>query len=106
MGHRDRNERAPTLTKHTYSGRLVTSGDEAITLSDVLFGDTFVCSGQSNMALFVGSTFNQAVEVRDSAQFGATLRIMMVKTDNNFGTVTTPQINTEVAILTLTLTLT
>ena len=49
-----------------------TSGEEAATLADVLFGHTFLCSGQSNMDMRVGCTFGSLLSdsnVKDAQAF-------------------------------------
>jgi len=40
-----------------------------ITLHDVLFGDVWICSGQSNMQLTVGMIYNATVEIANAGQF-------------------------------------
>jgi len=46
------------------NGTLVT-----ITLHDVLFGDVWFCSGQSNMQLTVGMIYNGSVEIHNAVNF-------------------------------------
>ena len=44
----------------------VFSGTDVITLSDVLFGDVWLCSGQSNMGFTMGGIFNSTEEIEAS----------------------------------------
>ena len=74
-----------------------TSGGSA-TLSDVLVGITVVCSGQSNMELNVGSTFNFVTETADADALGATLRIFQVAMLDSYSSVNTPQTNLTASI--------
>jgi sialate O-acetylesterase len=46
------------------NGTLVT-----ITLNDVLFGDVWLCSGQSNMELTVGEIFNGSEEIANAGNY-------------------------------------
>ena len=61
------------------------SGSESITLTDVLFGEVWVCSGQSNMEMPVGGFGFQLVEgARDAAIKAGTyadkVRVIDIKT--------------------------
>jgi sialate O-acetylesterase len=40
-----------------------------ITLDDVLFGDVWVCSGQSNMELAVSQIFNASIEIENAGKY-------------------------------------
>ena len=61
---------------------VATDGSTSATLTDVLFGDVWVCSGQSNMAFLLQNMFNGAAYVNSSAQH-TTLRMMTsYKTDS------------------------
>jgi sialate O-acetylesterase len=42
---------------------------ETITLNDVLFGDVWVCSGQSNMQLRIILTFNASIEIENAYKY-------------------------------------
>jgi sialate O-acetylesterase len=44
----------------------ITDGTTSITLVDVVFGDVYLCSGQSNMQLDVDAVFNSTEEINDS----------------------------------------
>ena len=57
----------------------ISSGNATLTLANVLVGDVFVCSGQSNMALPVDATYNQAQELHEAGAHGAILRVMQVR---------------------------
>jgi len=46
------------------NGTLVT-----ITLDDVLFGDVWICSGQSNMEFSVGEMLNASVEIENAGKY-------------------------------------
>jgi hypothetical protein len=62
-------QQPPSHVSHTLS--LVPSlGAQSITLSDILFGYVYVCSGQSNMQLQVGATVNCTKEAQDAARIG------------------------------------
>ena len=74
-----------------------TSGGAA-TLSDVLVGYTVVCSGQSNMELNVGATYNYVTETADADALGATLRIFQVAMLDAYAGATTPQTNLSASI--------
>ena len=59
------------LQEHSVSSEpmeLVVKGKNTITVSDVLIGDVWICSGQSNMAMTVGRCNNSAEEIA-SADF-------------------------------------
>lgn len=40
-----------------------------ITLNDVLFGDVWICSGQSNMQFSVGEMLNASVEIENAGKY-------------------------------------
>ena len=53
----------PANTKPTqFTFKSLTGGDNVI-LSDVLFGDVHICSGQSNMQIAVGGVMNASQEI-------------------------------------------
>ncbi len=74
-----------------------TSGD-TITLSDVVVGDVYVCSGQSNMELPVSCTAEYAALERAADSLGATLRIFQVSREDTYSDVKTPQDNLTASI--------
>jgi len=47
----------------------ITSGEETITLSDILFGDVWICSGQSNMEQRMGDIIDSEEEIANAASF-------------------------------------
>jgi len=47
----------------------VVSGDEELTLTNVIFGDVWLCSGQSNMVFTMGGIFNATEELETSAGY-------------------------------------
>lgn len=48
---------------------IATSGTNSITLKDVLYGDVWFCSGQSNMQFTVDQGFNASAEVAAAVNF-------------------------------------
>jgi sialate O-acetylesterase len=42
---------------------------ETITLNDVLFGDVWICSGQSNMEFSVNRMFNASIEIENAYKY-------------------------------------
>jgi len=55
----------------------VSGGGEVISLSDVLFGDVWICSGQSNMEQNMGNIINSTEEIAASAKYDK-IRYMVV----------------------------
>lgn len=47
-----------------YTLEFINSNNEKVSLEDVLFGDVFLCSGQSNMEYTVNNVINGAEEVQ------------------------------------------
>lgn len=47
----------------------VSDGETNLTLTDIAFGDVFLCSGQSNMEFTVGSSFNASQDIQDSIHY-------------------------------------
>ena len=62
--HTDEDPIDVQVTQPLPNGTLVT-----ITLHDVLFGDVWVCSGQSNMAFSVSNMYNASVEIANASQY-------------------------------------
>ncbi|CAF3532459.1 unnamed protein product [Rotaria sp. Silwood1] len=52
------------VTKPLANGSL-----ETITLNDVLFGDVWICSGQSNMQFAVNRMFNASIEIENASKY-------------------------------------
>jgi sialate O-acetylesterase len=67
------------------------SSGATLTLSDIVFGDLFVCSGQSNMELSVADTVNTTATVAASSAYAAMLRIFQVATMPQYPNTSTPQ---------------
>jgi sialate O-acetylesterase len=68
------------------------------TLHDIVFGEVYVCSGQSNMQLGVSATFNQAEEIAKSSTHGKGLRIMLVESAPEYYNISTPQENVSLSL--------
>ena len=60
---------APVVASTTAVNLSASSGGETITLLDVLYGDVFFCSGQSNMQFTVQQTFNATAELALAADY-------------------------------------
>jgi sialate O-acetylesterase len=45
------------------------AGKAELVIRDILFGDVWVCSGQSNMEWPMGLTFNSTQEITEMASF-------------------------------------
>jgi sialate O-acetylesterase len=77
----------------TSAGQPAAAADGTVTLSSVLFGETYVCSGQSNMGLTVIATANASayIAAAGSGAAAAALRIAQVATDPSYYNVTSPQ---------------
>lgn len=56
-----------------------TPGETTITISDVLFGDVLLCSGQSNMQLSVQMALNATAELAAIDAFGPMIRVLKVR---------------------------
>ena len=80
-----------TITVYSSSGG-------SLSLTDVLVGYTVVCSGQSNMQLTVGATYDYVTETADADTLGTTLRIFQVAMLDSYSGVTTPQLNLTASI--------
>lgn len=52
-----------------YSVKVADAGGNSATLTDVLFGDVWVCSGQSNMAFLLENAFNGSNLVADADNY-------------------------------------
>ena len=53
------------------------SGNITITLHDVLFGDVWICSGQSNMEFTVNMIFNASVEIANADKYPKIRTVLM-----------------------------
>lgn len=58
---------------------MTVTGPQTQVLTDILMGDVYVCSGQSNMALMVSATLNATAEIADSANY-PNVRHLLVQT--------------------------
>jgi sialate O-acetylesterase len=74
------------------------SGSATVTLVDILIGDVYYCSGQSNMELSVVNTANVQDTLSRSTALGNKLRIFSVALDPSYPSVTTPQLNLTASI--------
>ena len=61
----------------TYTAR-ATAGKSSAAIEDIVFGDVFVCGGQSNMQFSVGNASNASAEIAAASTFGAHVRLMTV----------------------------
>eukprot|EP01113_Clastostelium_recurvatum_P045098 TRINITY_DN76_c0_g1_i1.p1 TRINITY_DN76_c0_g1~~TRINITY_DN76_c0_g1_i1.p1 ORF type:complete len:502 (-),score=102.31 TRINITY_DN76_c0_g1_i1:79-1584(-) len=64
---------------HTITAQGTASG--SATLTNVMFGDVYVCSGQSNMQFTVHSAFNATTEIAEAAKYPQ-IRVFTVGTGN------------------------
>jgi len=74
------------------------SGSSPVTLTDVLVGDVYYCSGQSNMELSIVNTANVQDTLNRSIPLGPLLRIFSVSLDPSYPGVNTPQVNLTASI--------
>jgi sialate O-acetylesterase len=81
----------PSLTPFTIN--ISAAGGEVVTLTDVLFGNVFVCSGQSNMGLTVSATVNASAEIAAAGTHGPGIRILQVALEQDYCNVTAPAEN-------------
>jgi sialate O-acetylesterase len=56
---------------------------ETITLDDVLFGDVWVCSGQSNMGFSLRNMFNASVEIENANKYPK-IRLFTALTESSY----------------------
>lgn len=66
------------------------SGSGSLTLRDVLFGDVWICSGQSNMEFFVNKLKNATEEYTEAANFH---QIRITKVSHSISTVPLDDLN-------------
>ena len=73
----------PPQAASTLPHSLAIAGDgQTFTLSDVLFGDVFLCSGQSNMEFVLQDVFNATAEIEDSGRYPF-LRLFTIADDQS-----------------------
>lgn len=77
---------------------LNSSSGASLVLDDVLHGDVFVFSGQSNMQSSVGWQIDYANILAGAAALGPTLRLFQVARLDAYGNTTTPQTNLTASI--------
>jgi sialate O-acetylesterase len=83
----------------TYTITVQEKGENSTTtLHDIVFGEVYICSGQSNMQLGVSATFNQAEEIANSSTHGKGLRIMLVESAPEYYNISTPQENVSLSL--------
>ena len=82
-----------SLSPQTIEVRSSAPGSAAVTLTDVLVGHTFVCSGQSNAEIAVGQTFQWRAETASADALGATLRLFQVAMLPEYCSTAAPQTN-------------
>ena len=71
---------------------LSSSASAGVTLSDVLVGDVYVCSGQSNMGLPVSWAIEYKTILAAAGALGPTLRLLQVALLDEYTNSTTPQV--------------
>eukprot|EP00041_Stephanoeca_diplocostata_P015720 m.300986 g.300986 ORF g.300986 m.300986 type:complete len:183 (+) comp20135_c0_seq4:451-999(+) len=80
-------------------GTITIIGDgTTISLEDIVFGEVYVCSGQSNMELSVLATLNATKEIAAAGTHGPNLRVMQVALESSYFNVSVPQTNLSVSI--------
>jgi sialate O-acetylesterase len=55
-----------------------TSGEQNITITDIVIGDVILCSGQSNMQVSLAIAFNATAEIAALDAYGSMIRVMYV----------------------------
>jgi len=74
------------------------SGAAAVTLSDILVGSLWLCSGQSNMGLSIANVAEVQEVLAASSALGPLLRIFQVALLDEYGNATSPQSNLSASI--------
>lgn len=67
------------------------AGGPTAAINDLVFGDVFLCSGQSNMELSIIATVNQSAVIAGSGAYGSVIRIVQVALEASYINATTPQ---------------
>ncbi|CAF0848546.1 unnamed protein product [Adineta steineri] len=49
--------------------KMSNGSQKSISLNDILFGDVWLCSGQSNMGMAVQKMFNSSIEIENAAKY-------------------------------------
>eukprot|EP00911_Craspedida_sp_UC1_P002536 UC1_evm1s1883 len=86
---------ATTAQALTPSAKTTTA---SLTLTDIVFGNVFICSGQSNMELAVGESANATYFVSRAGQYAKRLRYAQVAILPQYGNVSLPQSNLTMGI--------
>ena len=68
-------------------------GSSQVLLQDVMFGEVYVCSGQSNMQLGSARLSTRQKEIANSTSHGKGLRILRVELSPAYYNVSVPQEN-------------
>jgi len=88
-----------SLPPQSYAVTLTSSaGGAAASLNDLVFGDVFLCSGQSNMELSVIATVNQSATIAGAGAYGGAIRIVQVGLEASYVNATTPQTDLTLSI--------
>lgn len=75
----------PTPAGGPHEIQVSSSASESATLQDVLFGEVWVCGGQSNMQMTVDGVFNATEEVKNAANY-PNIRVFTVGTSTTSAT--------------------
>jgi sialate O-acetylesterase len=70
----------PALPANAEPATLTIAGDNTVTLSNILVGEVWIASGQSNMEWSLNNTFDKAIDVPASANFPLIRHIKIKKT--------------------------
>ncbi|XP_046574680.1 sialate O-acetylesterase-like [Haliotis rubra] len=76
-GHGTWKVKLPAMTSKGPFTVSATSSEGSVTIKDVLFGDVWLCGGQSNMAFPAGHVFNSTAELEASLKY-VDIRVMRV----------------------------
>ena len=77
---------------------LTSSASSGVVLSDVIIGDVFVCSGQSNMGIPLSWAVDYTAVLARAGALGPTLRLLQVATLDSYTNATTPADNFTASI--------
>jgi len=76
----------------------ITGDNDSVSIQDIVIGDVYVCSGQSNCELAVDQTVNASVYVANSGTYGSMLRLLQVALENQYDNITSPLTNVTMNI--------
>ena len=88
----------PSLLPTTLNVSSSAADDAKLGFDDVLVGEMYVCSGQSNMGLQVQATVNASAYIAAAGERAASLRIAQVANAAEYYNVTTPQTDLALSI--------